>query len=305
MGMSGAGKTFLGFNLQKHNWFHYCVDYRIGTHYLGEAINNDLKRMVFLSGEPLANLLRSDSISIAHNVSCRNLEPLSKFMGGLGLASEPNEADRNDPALYTDYFKGISHSLEQFVKRQNLHYQAEISATQDLVKFLSIARDIYKYPHFINDTSGSLCEIVAMTPDESGILKVDPDDPTFQLIERHTLPVYIEPSATYIQELIRRNREDPKPIYYRTEFLYQLIEEFLTLYGLDHPDQIYPASFSRFAFPRLIKERLPRYRALARACGITISLKDISALIRDPSSFKERFDALIEEALLSTENLLT
>ena len=37
-GMSGAGKTSTAALLQKHDWFQYSVDYRIGTRYMGEHI---------------------------------------------------------------------------------------------------------------------------------------------------------------------------------------------------------------------------------------------------------------------------
>jgi len=43
-GMSGVGKTTLADMLQAYNWFHYSVDYRIGTRYMGEHIVDNFKR---------------------------------------------------------------------------------------------------------------------------------------------------------------------------------------------------------------------------------------------------------------------
>jgi GTPase SAR1 family protein len=44
-GMSGVGKTFLANILRgTGDWFHYSVDYRIGTKYLGECIVDNLKK---------------------------------------------------------------------------------------------------------------------------------------------------------------------------------------------------------------------------------------------------------------------
>ena len=45
-GMSGLGKTFLA-NMLRHEsgWFHYSIDYRIGTRYMGEYITDDYKRI--------------------------------------------------------------------------------------------------------------------------------------------------------------------------------------------------------------------------------------------------------------------
>ena len=42
--MSGLGKTYLSRLLTRHEWFHYSVDYRIGTRYMGEHIVDNFKR---------------------------------------------------------------------------------------------------------------------------------------------------------------------------------------------------------------------------------------------------------------------
>ena len=44
-GMSGLGKTYIS-NLLRDGggWFHYSVDYRIGTRYMGEHIADNFKR---------------------------------------------------------------------------------------------------------------------------------------------------------------------------------------------------------------------------------------------------------------------
>jgi dephospho-CoA kinase len=44
-GMSGVGKTFIANILRESKeWFHYSVDYRIGTRYLGEEIVDNFKK---------------------------------------------------------------------------------------------------------------------------------------------------------------------------------------------------------------------------------------------------------------------
>ena len=43
--MSGLGKTYLSSMLrQTGDWFHYSIDYRIGTRYMGEYIADNAKR---------------------------------------------------------------------------------------------------------------------------------------------------------------------------------------------------------------------------------------------------------------------
>ena len=44
-GMSGLGKTHVSNMLRASgHWFHYSIDYRIGTRYMGEAIADNAKR---------------------------------------------------------------------------------------------------------------------------------------------------------------------------------------------------------------------------------------------------------------------
>ena len=76
-GMSGLGKTHISSLLRNSgNWFHYSVDYRIGTRYMGEYIADSFKRIAMQTPE-LRDLLLSDSIYIASNITFDNLTPLS------------------------------------------------------------------------------------------------------------------------------------------------------------------------------------------------------------------------------------
>ena len=123
LGMSGVGKTHVSNKLPKDTWFHYSVDYRIGTKYLDEPILDNIKRHAmrdpFLSG-----LLKSDSIYIASNITIHNLDPVSTFLGKVG-----------DPAC-----GGLA--LEAFLERQELHRRAEVEALSDVRAFIRKGRDI-------------------------------------------------------------------------------------------------------------------------------------------------------------------
>ena len=80
-GMSGLGKTRTAAMLRgEGGWFHYSVDYRIGTRYMGEHIVDNFKREA-MRNPFLRELLRSDSIYIASNISFDNLSPLSTYLG--------------------------------------------------------------------------------------------------------------------------------------------------------------------------------------------------------------------------------
>ena len=77
-GMSGLGKTHVSNMLREAgNWFHYSVDYRIGTRYMGEHIADNFKREA-MKNPFLRDLLRSDSIYVGSNITFNNLAPLSR-----------------------------------------------------------------------------------------------------------------------------------------------------------------------------------------------------------------------------------
>ena len=111
--MSGLGKTRIAAMLREEaDWFHYSVDFRIGTRYMGEHIVDNFKREA-MRNPFLRQLLRSDSIYIASNITFHNLEPLSTYLGKPG-----------DPAK-----GGIP--FDEYLRRQRQHRGAEISATRD------------------------------------------------------------------------------------------------------------------------------------------------------------------------------
>jgi len=259
LGMSGVGKTRLAVMLRKHDWFHYSGDYRIGTRYLDEAILDNIKSQA-MQVPFLKNLLRNDSIYIANNITVDNLQPVSSFLGKLG-----NPESGGLP-------------LEEFKYRQGLHREAEIAAMRDVPSFINKAREIYGYKHFINDAGGSVCEL---------------DDPeTLAQLFEHTLIVYIKATEQDEQELIRRAERDPKPLYYRPEFLDEMLAIYLQENALEYVAMVEPDDFVRWVFPRLFKARIPRYQQIAANYGYTISTSEL-AKVHNESDFLN----LIESAL--------
>ena len=83
LGMSGVGKTTISDILKQAGWFHYSVDYRIGTAYLNEAIleniTNKAKEVPYVG-----NLLKSGTIEIENHLTIDNLAPLSAYVGQVG-----------------------------------------------------------------------------------------------------------------------------------------------------------------------------------------------------------------------------
>ncbi|MFO1434829.1 MAG: ATPase [Gammaproteobacteria bacterium] len=259
LGMSGVGKTQLANTLRRTHWFHYSGDYRIGTRYLDEPILDNLKRQV-MHIPLLRDLLRSDSIRIENNITVDNLKPVSTFLGKLG-----------NPEL-----GGLS--LMEFKRRQSLHRSAEIAAMRDVPEFISRAHDIYGYDHFINDAGGSLCEL--------------DDEDTLRLLTEHTLILYIKATEEDEQELIRRATEDPKPLYYRESFLDEQLALYMKERDLAYVALIDPDDFVRWMFPRLFYSRIPRYEAIARQHGYTVTTKELWS-IRDEAGFLQLIESVL------------
>jgi len=240
LGMSGVGKTTLGFKLPSSKWFHYSGDYRIGTKYLAEPILDNIKRQAMQVGF-LRELLRSDSIYIASNVTFHNLQPVSSFLGKIG---------RTD-------LGGLP--VAEFKRRQRLHRDAEISAMRDVAEFIVKAQEIYGYDHFINDAGGSLVEL--------------DDAETEKTLAENTLILYLKADDEMERELVRRAVSDPKPLYYNEKFLDQKLAEYVSEAELESADQIVPDEFVRWIFPSLVAHRRPKYEALAKRHGYTLNAR--------------------------------
>jgi hypothetical protein len=260
LGMSGVGKTHLSMLLRNHNWFHYSGDYRIGTRYLDEPIMDLIKQQA-MQAPFLRDLLRRDWIHIRNNIKVDDLGPVLSFVGKLG-----------DPEL-----GGVP--LEEFSRRQALYREAEIAAMQDVPEFIRKAQEIYGYDNFVNDVGGSLCEL-----DEPSVI---------DLLVKHSLILYIRVTEEAEEEaLIRRAQSSPKPLYYRPGFLAEQLREYLGLRGLAFAAQVDPDDFCSWVFPRLFRSRVPRYEAIARPHGYTVTSHEVT-VVRDEQDFLD----LVESAI--------
>jgi hypothetical protein len=262
MGMSGVGKTTLANNLPQSSWFHYSGDYRIGTRYLDEPIMDNIKRQAMRVGF-LRDLLRSDSIYIANNITVHNLEPISSFLGKLGSTERGGLA------------------LEEFLRRQRLHREAENNAMIDVASFMDKAREIYGYQHFLNDTGGSVCELNSPAAE--------------QVLAENTLLLYIRADEDMEQELIARAKTDPKPLYYNEQFLREQVDQYLDQETLNGPDDIDPEAFATWIFPALVKHRRPLYQALADQYGYTVSASEAEQVASE-SDFLDLIEQAIERS---------
>lgn len=244
-GMSGLGKTHLSQILRASDaWFHYSIDYRIGTAYMGEAITDNLKREA-MQNPFLRPLLRSDSIYIGSNISFGNLAPLSTFLG------KPGDPTRGGLAF------------DEYLRRQDLHVEAERRALLDTPRFIERARDVYGYDHFVCDSGGSICEVVDPQ---------DPRDEVLRTLSRETLMVWLQGGEDHVDTLISRFAADPKPMCYPHAVNAALWDEFTAAHGADAD----PDAFALFAYGRAMRRREPIYAAMARNWGVSVPATRVS-----------------------------
>jgi hypothetical protein len=208
----------------------------------------------------LADLLRTDSIYLCHNITIENLAPIATFLGMMG-----------DPT-----FGGLS--VKEFKRRQALHLEAEIASMYDVRDFITKAHDTYAYPHFLNDTGGSLCELN--------------DRKVIRQLAEDSLIVYLKPSDAMLEQIIERSLREPKPMYYQDHFLDEVLPEYLRENNLSSADLIVPTKFFRWLFPRLVRHRLPLYQAISDEFGVEVQADRVDAI-----QSEEDFIDLVCEAL--------
>jgi hypothetical protein len=258
-GMSGLGKTHVASMLRAAGgWFHYSIDYRIGTRYMGEHIADNFKREA-MRVPLLRELLLTDSVYIASNITFDNLAPLSTYLGKPG-----------DPAR-----GGLP--FAEYRRRQDEHREAEIAALLDTPRFIGRAEDLYGYRNFVCDSGGSICEVVD---------PANPDDPVLRALSASLLMVWIEGSDAHTAELVRRFDRAPKPMYYQPAFLERAWADYRAERGGLAPDAVDPDDFVRWTYARALAHRQPRYAAMARHWGVRVTAAEVAA-VRDAGAFCE------------------
>ncbi|MEP4198089.1 MAG: ATPase [Aliishimia sp.] len=262
-GMSGLGKTVLSQMLRDAgNWFHYSVDYRIGTRYMGEYILDNAKAEA-MKNPFLRDLLLSDSIYIGSNITFSNLSPVATYLGKPG--------DSNNGGI----------EIDEYRRRQDQFRTAEISALRDTGYFIDRARALYDYPNFICDTGGSICEWADAN---------DPNDPLLTELSKHAVMIWIKGDEAHTEELIRRFDRAPKPMSYQPEFLTKCWDAYLEETG-QTGDKVDPNSFIRWTYAKALAHRQPRYEAMAK-WGVTITADEVMSL-----KCEKDFNDLIATAL--------
>jgi hypothetical protein len=265
--MSGLGKTHVSSRLRDSgDWFHYSIDYRIGTRYMGEYIADNAKAQA-MQVPFLRDLLMSDSIYIGSNLSFDNLTAVSTYLGKPG-----------DPA------KG-GLAMQEYRRRQAQFERAERQALLDTGYFITRAQELYGYPHFVCDTGGSICEWV--DPEDAA-------DPILTELSQQALLVWIRGSEAHTAELIRRFDRAPKPMAYRPDFLAKAWADYLSESGLAEAE-VDPDAFIRWTYARALAHRQPLYEAMAARWGVTVEAEDM-ARVGNAADFEAVIAAALPQA---------
>lgn len=177
------------------------------------------------------------TLGVDNAITREDISQLSRYVGRLG-----------DPVR-----GGLD--LDEFKRRQNAYFTAECEALRQLPVRVKQA---HKEGHqqVVNDSTGSMCEI-----DDRVLL---------DMVDENSLIVYIKASAEEEKAVLARANTHPKPLFYSPERFEYWLEEYLTETGVSAADKIEPDDFSRWVFPRLFENRLPKYQAIADKYGVTI-----------------------------------
>lgn len=168
------------------------------------------------------------------NVAANSLAVTADYLGMLG-----------DPAQ-----GGLPES--EFRRRQALHAEAERSAV------LQVNNVVKRPGDWVIDLSGSFCEVVQPW---------QPDDQVLRAIERHCRSLLIEATPEHLVKLYKKQQSNPKPLYYRPEFLDKHIPDMLDFYNVGNVEALAPSAVSDFLYPKLMQERMARYAAIVGGMG--------------------------------------
>ena len=126
---------------------------------------------------------------------------------------------------------------------------------------------------------------------EGSVCELDRPD-VLETLAKHTLIIYIKIPESLENTIIERAKTDPKPLYYREDFLDEKLSEFMNSNHYGNTEQISPDDFVAWVFPELFKSRLPRYQTIADQYGYTVCANEIAKV-----SNESEFIQLIAETI--------
>ena len=173
-----------------------------------------------------------------NKITAADLSQLSRYVGEMGQH---------------DGVRGLS--FNEFKQRQDNYIKAECQTLRDIPDVVTDAIE-NGHHHIVVDSTGSICEI----DDYSLLDKVD----------EHSLFVYIKANEEEEKRVLERAQAYPKPMYFSPEKFEAWVEEYKTANSFTSTDEFDGKDFARWVFPKLFKNRLPKYQQIADKYGVTI-----------------------------------
>lgn len=198
-----------------------------------------------------------DTLGEPNVITADDLSQLSRYVGRLG---DPDKG-------------GLPY--DEFARRQKAYYAAECAALNQLKKVVKQAHQD-GVQNVLNDSTGSLCEI--------------DDDVLLDYVDENSLIVYIQANEEQEQKVLKRAQEYPKPLFYSPEKFDLWVELYLKEKELSSTEEMDTDDFSRWVFPKLFENRLPKYQAIADKYGVTIP----SSAFQDISSEAEFLNIIVQ-----------
>ena len=191
--------------------------------------------------------------------SC-DLEIGTKYMGAEleKTLGRDNTVVAEDLSMLSEYVGKLGKgklSLDEFKRRQKQYYEAECQSLLQLKRIVKEA-NAQGFQNVINDSTGSLCEI--------------DDETLLDSVDENSLIVYIKASAEEEKEVLRRAREYPKPLFFSPEKFDGWVDLYLKENNFVNTNEMDADEFSRWVFPKLFENRLPKYQAIADKYGVAI-----------------------------------
>jgi len=177
------------------------------------------------------------TLGVENTIKAEDLSLLSEYVGRLGAIEKG----------------GLP--FDEFKRRQDEYFDAECSALRELKKVVAQAHED-GFQNVVHDSTGSLCEV--------------DDETLIESIDENSLIVYIKASEEEEREVLKRAQEYPKPLFYSPEKFEEWVAGYMAENGLESSDAIDPDDFSRWTFPKLFQNRLPKYQRIADQYGVTI-----------------------------------
>ncbi len=247
VGMSGCGKTTLSQKLANEGFFHYSIDYEIAHTHMQRQIRQSVIDKIKFESKYFKELHESFAVKLELSLTFDDLALITMFV-------IPENENGKIP-------------LGKFLENQEFYKQSELLATKIFYEKAKIAFEHYNASGFINDSTGSICEVTLENAPENKEL--------LRLIREKSRLVFIQTKETHRDLLIARSKEKVKPILYNRQFLMQNLTSYYKMKNFPHEFEIDKAFFIEL-FPKLLDFRKENYEQLVKETnGIVVNASEI------------------------------